>query len=130
VALRALGPLVGEIPPPARRRRIPAALAAGRHRVTGQREPEPRPPLYSQRGSPPAPDPEAPSLSASSPPGPLQSQRVAAPSAVASLVAAQPRRVERFLSLSLSLGDSLCVCVCLCCVGVAPPCTRSRCFIE
>ena len=39
VALRAVGPLIGEIPPPARRRRIPAALAAGRHRGTEQREP-------------------------------------------------------------------------------------------
>ena len=43
VALRALGPLVGEIPPAARRRRIPAALAVGRHGATAQREP-PRPP--------------------------------------------------------------------------------------
>jgi len=39
VALRAVGPLIGEIPPPARRRRIPSALAAGRHRGTEQREP-------------------------------------------------------------------------------------------
>jgi hypothetical protein len=38
VALRALGPLVGEIPAAARRRRIPAALAGGRHGATAQRE--------------------------------------------------------------------------------------------
>jgi hypothetical protein len=39
VPLRAVGALVGEIPPAACRRRIPAALAGDRHGATAQREP-------------------------------------------------------------------------------------------
>jgi hypothetical protein len=39
VSLRAVGALVGEIPPAACRRRIPAALAGDRHGATAQREP-------------------------------------------------------------------------------------------